>query len=251
MIDLLRSEQIKLRTVVMHWVLCVIALAFPLVITLLTSFFNGDDEGWSARSLVEVLTGTSFLAVLLIAVIAAASVTGEFGFGTIRPTFTATPRRSRVVIAKAIVLVVLALEIQITVVVVGWLAGSAIAESRGATMNLSSVEAGTNALVGTVVLAALMAVVGLGLGLLVRSTPAAVAALILWPLVVENLLGGLLSLIFDSSGLAVWMPFRAGFTMATLDPFDGPSRLVAGIYFAGVAAVLLAIGTWSVNRRDA
>jgi ABC-2 type transport system permease protein len=250
-IALVRSESIKLRTVVMHWVLLTIALAFPLVVTLLTAFFNGDDDGWSARQLVEVLSGTSFLAVLLIGVTAAASVTGEFGFGTIRPTFTATPKRANVIAAKALVLVAAALAVQTAVVVIGSLVGTLIAEGRGATVDLGSVDAGINTLIGSIVLAGLMAVMGLGLGLLVRSTPAAVAALILWPLLVENLLGGLLGLIFDNTNVASWMPFRAGFSMATLEPFDGPSRLVAGIYFGAVAVALLALGTWSVNRRDA
>lgn len=251
MIALIRSEQIKLRTVIMHWVLIVIALAFPLIISLLTAFFNGDGGDYNSRSVIEVLTGTSFVAVLLIGVTAAASVTGEFGFGTIRPTFTATPKRARVVVAKVIVLVVVALEVQITVVLVGSIGGAAIAEGRGASIDLGSVDAGYNALIGSVVLATFMAVLGLGLGLLIRSTPAAIAALILWPLLVENLLGGLLGLIFDNSGLAAWMPLRAGFSMATLEPFDGPSRLVAGIYFGAVSLAVLALGTWSVRRRDA
>ena len=251
MIALIRSEQIKLRTVVMHWVLLVIALAFPLVISLLTAFFNGDDGSYDSRSVIEVLTGTSFVAVLLIGVTAAASVTGEFGFGTIRPTFTATPKRARVVVAKVVVLVAVALMVQITVVLVGSLGGAAIAEGRGASIDLGSVDAGYNALIGSVVLAALMAVLGIGIGLLIRSTPAAVAAIILWPLLVENLLGGLLGLIFDNSGVAAWMPLRAGFSMATLEPFDGPSRLVAGIYFGAVSLAVLALGTWSVRRRDA
>ena len=251
MIALVRSETIKLRTVVMHWVLLSIAIAFPLVVTLLTAFFKGDDDGWSARQLVEVLSGTSFVAVLLIGVTAAASVTGEFGFGTIRPTFTATPKRTKVIAAKTIVLAATALAVQLTVTLVGWFAGSIIADGRGATIDLGSVDAGINTLIGSVVLAGLMGIMGLGLGLLVRSTPAAVAALILWPLLVENLLGGLLGLIFDNTNVASWMPFRAGFSMATLEPFDGPSRLVAGIYFAAVAIAVLALGTWSVNRRDA
>ncbi len=251
MIGLLRSEQIKLRTVVMHWVLLIIATLFPLVITFLTAFFNGDDAGWDSRSVIEVLSGTAFVSVLLIGVTAAASVTGEFGFNTIRPTFTATPRRTRVVTAKAIVLLVVALEVQIGVVVVGAMGGAAIAEGRGATIDLGSVDAGYNTLIGSVVLAGLMALMGLGLGLVIRSTPAVIAALILWPLLVENLLGGLIGLIFDNQNVASWMPFRAGFSMATLQPFDGPSRLVAGLYFAAVTLVVLAFGTWSVNRRDA
>lgn len=251
MIALVRSESIKLRTVVMHWVLLTVAVAFPLVVTLLTAFFNGDDDGWSARSLIEVLTGTSFVAVLLIGVTAAASITGEFGFGTIRPTFTATPKRTHVVAAKALVLLTVALAVQLVVVVVGSLVGSAIAEGRGATVDIGAVDAGFNTLVGSVVLAGLMSVIGLGLGLLVRSTPAAVAALILWPLLVENLLGGLLGLIFDNDNLVSWMPFRVGFGMAALEPLGGPSRLVAGLYFGAVAVALLALGTWTVNRRDA
>jgi ABC-2 type transport system permease protein len=250
-IGLIRSEQIKLRTVIMHWVLLIIATAFPLVITFLTAFFNGDDPSWDSRAVIEVLSGTAFVSVLLIGVTAAASVTGEFGFGTIRPTFTATPKRTRVVVAKAVVLLAVALEVQIGVVVVGAMGGAAIAEGRGATIDLGSVDAGYNTLIGSVVLAGLMAIMGLGLGLIIRSTPAVVAALILWPLLVENLLGGLLGLIFDDQGLAAWMPFRAGFSMATLEPFDGPSRLIGGLYFGAVAFAVLALGTWSVNRRDA
>jgi ABC-2 type transport system permease protein len=250
-IALVRSESIKLRTVVMHWVLLIIAIAFPLVITLLTAFFNGDDPSWDSRSVIEVLSGTAFVSVLLIGVTAAASITGEFGFGTIRPTFTATPKRTRVVAAKALVVLCVALAVQIVVVTVGTFAGATIAEGRGANIDLGSVPAGYTTLIGSVVLAALMAVMGLGLGLIIRSTPAVVAALILWPLLVENLLGGLLGLIFDNSSVAAWMPFRAGFGMATLEPFEGPSRLIAGLYFGAVALVVLALGTWSVNRRDA
>jgi ABC-2 type transport system permease protein len=250
-IALIRSEHIKLRTVIMHWVLITIAAAFPLVISLLTAFFNGDDDSFTSRSIIEVLTGTSFVAVLLIGVTAAASVTGEFGFGTIRPTFTATPKRGHVVVAKVVVLVAMALMVQITVVLVGSIGGAAIAEGRGASIDLGSVDAGYSALIGSVVLAGLMAVLCVGLGLLIRSTPAAIAALILWPLLVENLLGGLLGLIFDNSDVAAWMPLRAGFSLATLERFDGPSRLVAGIYFGAVSLLVLALGTWSVHRRDA
>ena len=76
MINLLRSEWIKLRTVTMNWVLAIIAVAFPLVITLLNAFFEGDKDGFKGRDLVSVLTGTTVVASLLCGVIAAASITG-------------------------------------------------------------------------------------------------------------------------------------------------------------------------------
>ena len=59
MINLLRSEWIKLRTVRMNWVLAIIAIGFPLVVTLLTAFFEGDKDGFKSRDLVSTLTGTT------------------------------------------------------------------------------------------------------------------------------------------------------------------------------------------------
>jgi len=252
MIGTIRSEQIKLRTVLMHWVLAVIAVGFPLLVTLLNAGIRADDGDFDARSLVEVLSGTSVVGILLIGVIAAASVTGEFGFNTIRPTLAATPRRARVVTAKAIVVVVLALALQGLVLLVGWFVGAGLAEGRGATIDLGTVDGGIEALLGSLVFALMMALVGLGLGLIVRSTPAAVAAIILWPLLVENLLGGLLSVIFDGTNIASWMPFRAGLNLLAVDSIgDGPSRMVGGIYFGAFALVLLGLGTWLLHRRDA
>ena len=43
MIATIRSEWIKLRTIVMNWVLTILALVFPLTITLLNAAIRGDD----------------------------------------------------------------------------------------------------------------------------------------------------------------------------------------------------------------
>ncbi|MEN9645497.1 MAG: hypothetical protein RL238_2166 [Actinomycetota bacterium] len=250
MIDLVRAEWIKLRTVAMNWVLVFIAVLFPLAVTLLTSFFRGDED-MDARQLLEVLTGSSFVPALLLAVIGAASITSEFGFGTIRVAFAATPRRIRVLVAKAMVLVVTAVWLQTVVVLMGALGGKALAESQGSVIDFAEVPTGLPALLGTVALAGTMALIGLGLGMLVRSTPFAIAMLILWPLMAEGLIGNLLQLIFDGVDIVSWMPFRAGFSIAAIESFGGPDRLVAGIYFAAVGLGLCAVGAWSVNRRDA
>lgn len=249
---IVKSEWIKLRTVTMNWVLTIIALVFPIAIALLTAFFRGDDvDPIDARQLLEVILNTAFIPVLLITVVAATSITSEFGFGTIRPTFTATPRRSHVVIAKAIVAVLFAVAVQAVVLLVAVLGGTAVANGRGADIRLSNVPTAVPALAGLIVLTVLMSLAGLGVGLLVRSTPAAIAALIIWPLFAEALVGGLISLFVKNGRVLQWMPFRAGFQLSSLEIFDGPSRVVGGVYFGAVALALCALGTWTIQRRDA
>jgi ABC-2 type transport system permease protein len=253
MINVLRSEWIKLRTVRMNWILGIIALAFPLIITLLTAFFNGDEHDFNGRSLLEVLTGTGVVTTLLCGVIAAASITSEFGFGTIRPTFAAVPRRMRVIVAKGVVAVLMAMVLVTFVILIGVFVGRPLAEGQGATIDFDSVPSAVPALVGLVVLAGLMSLAGYGLGLITRSSPAAISILIVWPLIAEALIGGLIQVITGWHEVQQWMPFQAGFRLVfvEVDSFGGPSRLVAGLYFGGVATLLAAIGAVAVNRRDA
>lgn len=256
MINLLRSEWIKLRTVTMNWVLGIIAIVFPLLITLLTAFFasgnDGDGEGLDTEGLISVLTGTTVVAALLCGVIAAASITSEFGFGTIRPTFAATPRRLRVIAAKGAVVVAATTVLAAVVQLIGWFVGSAIADSQGASIDLADVPTGVPAMLGAVVLTALMSLAGYALGLLTRSTPVAVSILIVWPLIAEGLIAQLLVLAASNDSIPNWMPFQSGIRLVVVGAVDlGPSRPVAGIYFGLFALALAALGAWTVNRRDA
>ena len=252
MINLLRAEWIKLRSLVMNLVLSIIAVVFPLVVTLITAGVNGDRPSFGTRQLVELLTGSSFVTVLLVGVIAAAAITSEFGFGTIRPAVAATPRRTRVLIAKGIMVVVAAMAIEAFVVVVGLVAGISLATSQGATIDLASEPTAVPALVGVIVLAGLAALVGYGLGMLLRSTPVAVVVFILWPLLAEGLIGALLVVITGSETVNNWLPFRSGFRIALLEFEEADStRLVSGLYFGAIGAALAIVGAWTANRRDA
>ncbi len=253
MINLLRSEWIKLRTVRMNWALAIIAVAFPLVVTLLTAYFEGDKEGFKTSDLASTLTGTTVVSALLCGVIAAASITSEFGFGTIRPTFAATPKRMNVILAKGLVVVVATMTLATVVVLIGWFVGSTLATGQGTDIDLADVPTAVPAMIGVVVLTGLMSLAGYGLGLITRSTPVAVSILIVWPLIAEGLVGALLGVVSGNDNISSWMPFQAGIRMAIVDEFGdgGPSRLQSGFYFGAVALALTAIGSWFVNRRDA
>jgi ABC-2 type transport system permease protein len=254
MIRTLRSEWIKFRTIRMNHVLVLLAIAFPLIVVVLTAALMDVDDA-NAKDLAGLVTGTSVITGMLLGVIGAASITGEFGFGTIRPTFAATPKRMRVVTAKVLVTVLVAIVTEALVVVLSYGIGSAILTSRDATLDLGAraADGATEAMLGVVVFAAIVSLLGLGLGLVIRSTPAAVAVLILWPLVAELLIGGLMS----AAGIEhpfKWLPYNQGIQLGNPDArSNGESlgRVVGGLYFFGVTAVITAIGAIVTKRRDA
>ena len=252
MISTLRSEWIKLRTVRMNWVLAAIAVAFPLVITVLTTLLVDNDD-MNSGDVVGLVTGTSVVTGMLLGVIGAAGITGEFGFGTIRPTFAATPKRSRVIVAKAIVTVVVGAVVEAVMVAICFGIGSAILNSRGGDISLGGADGEQAALIGIVCFAAIVSLLGLGVGLLIRSTPAAVAVLILWPLVGEGLIGALLSAAGVDNAFK-WLPYQAGFNLGNPDAgqtTDSLGRWTGGLYFFVVTAVIAAVGAWSTSTRDA
>jgi len=250
MLRALRSEFIKLRTVRMNWVLVIIGVAFPVIVAVLTAAL-ADERDIGADSLAEVVTGTSVITAMLLGVVGAATITGEFGFGTIRVTFAATPRRNVVIVAKAIATVLVALVVEAFVVVTAYGLSSMIASGRGAEVDFADVDAGLAPFVGVVLFAAIVALLGYGLGLLIRNTPAAIAVLILWPLVAEGIIGGLLTVAGLDDAFR-WMPYNAGIQMANPDSFDdGFGRVGNGLYFFAVSAAVTALGAWVTNRRDA
>lgn len=248
----IRSEWIKLRTVRMNTVLAVIAVGFPLIVVVLTAAL-GSIESVDARTLVGVTTGSSVITAMLLGVIGAAGITGEFGFNTIRPTFAATPNRWKVIGAKAVVTMVVALVVEALVVILAYSIGAAVLRNRGAVIDLAASGDGlASAMYGIVLFAAIVSLLGFGLGLVTRSTPAAVAILILWPLIAESIVAGLLS-VAGVDGASKWMPYQAGFNLGNPDSggTEALSRVAGGLYFFAVTAAVVVVGSMLTSSRDA
>jgi ABC-2 type transport system permease protein len=250
-INTIRSEWIKLRTVRMNLVLFIIAVAFPVIVSILVASL-GDITDLTVSDVAGLVTGSSVVTALLLGVVGAVSISAEFAHGTIRPTFAATPRRMRVLIAKAIVTAVFAAVAETLVVVFCYVVSSAIATSRGATLSLSGQPEARAALIGIVIFAVIVSLLGLGLGMVIRNTPAAVAVLILWPAVVENIV----LLILSAAGVdnpLKFLPYISGFGLGNPDAAtpDSLGRVAGGIYFGVVTAVVAAAGAVITTRRDA
>lgn len=243
----IRSEWIKLRTARSNLVLLLLAAAVPVAFTILitATVRSSDVEDQDRFSLL--LAGVT-IGYLLTAVLGVLVIGQEFRHTTIRVTFTAEPRRTRVMAAKALVVAATALGVGVIATVFSYAIGNAIMTSRGLDLTLpGSTQA--RALVGSVLLFALYGLVGLGVGSIIRATAGAITLVVVWPLIVESIIKGLLPKI------GKWLPFNAGSqltsTDTTINSSEALSPRAGGLVFLIFALVLLAVGTALVSRRDA
>jgi len=249
MISLIRSEWLKLRTVRSNITMACFAVILPLAITLLTTaFFNVRDV--DDRVVSSVLLGSGSLSVLLFGIIGVLAITQEYSQGTIRLTLAANPRRTRVYVAKAIVLAILSGGLTAFIILVGNFAGEAILDSRGAVGKLSNDKMG-QAYLGMIALSILVSLLGMAIGTLTRNPPSAVAVLVLWPLLLESLIGGLLSVVINSIGFE-WMPFQTGMSALQLEDSDMDFGRWGSVGYFGLWILGLSLFAHTVfKRRDA
>jgi ABC-2 type transport system permease protein len=249
MIALIRSEWIKLRTVRSNITMSCFAVALPLLITLLTMAFRNIDSV-DERSVSAVLLVSGSLSVLLFGIIGVLAITQEYSQGTIRLTLAANPRRTRVFVAKGIVLAILSGGLTAFIILVGNTAGEAILDSRGAIGKLSNDKMG-QAYLGMIALSILVSLLGMAIGTLTRNPPSAVAVLVLWPLLFESLIGGLLSVIINDE-IFKWMPFQTSLIALQLEDSDMDFGRWGSVGYFGLWILGLSLFAHTVfKRRDA
>jgi ABC-2 type transport system permease protein len=197
--------------------------------------------------------GVAIFGVPVLMILGSLTVTNEYRSGLIRTTFMAVPNRTLVLVAKAVVAGVFsgiyAAVMVIASVVVARLAAPPLI---GAQLPLSDPEVWR--LVGAIALYAMLAaVLGVGVGALVRASAGAVALLLLWPLVAEPMLGNLPNI---SSEIGPYLPFANAFTFIGVQwlypAYHMPwGELGSMVYFAGVTAAVFVAALVAINRRDA
>jgi ABC-2 type transport system permease protein len=245
-----RSEWIKLRTVTVHWVLAIIGLVFPIVVTALVSTFGEVEFDLQSDELSSLIAGLTIVSAMLFGALAAISVTAEFAHNTIRPTYAATPKRVRVVIAKLAVNTAFVGFLTAFVVAASWGAASLILAARDGSVSLSD-NGVLPSLIAVCVHSVIVSWFAFGLGMIIRNSPATVTIFLLWPLLLENLIGVVLTLI-GWDGATKWLPYGAGITATVAeDESDVLGRPNGLIYFAVVSLAIVAVGAWSNERRDA
>ncbi|MFI5912229.1 hypothetical protein [Dactylosporangium sp. NPDC051541] len=196
----------------------------------------------------------AFLAIdvfsIVLGVFGMVMVTGEYGSGLIRATFAAVPRRLPVLWAKALVLAAAAAPLMLVVCAASLLAEYAFtpAVDRFSLSDDGLVRATLGAAAAPVALALL----GLGIGALLRHTAAAITVYVLSMLVLPALLGAVLPADV-ADDVVRFVPVAAAQAMYAL-PGGEASRFLspgpAALVLAAWVVTVLAAGGAALRRRD-
>jgi len=185
----IRAELLKVRSTRTTLGLVLGMIALILLFTLLTGLLSKITALSDVENQRDLLSLGS-LAGIFSALAGALLVTSEFRFGTIRPTFLFTPRRSRVLAAKLVAGLLAGLAFGVIGEGIGFAIDYAILASRGISLVLSGGEVAL-LVGGTLAATALWAGIGVGFGAIVRNQVGAVIGLLAWGFIVDNLLFGL------------------------------------------------------------
>lgn len=207
----------------------------------------GSEADLSSPENQRELVGNGAFAAVFAALIGVMAMTSEFRHGTIFATFVVTPARTRVIAAKAVASIVVGIAFGALGAGLALGVGTTMIKVREADILLESGDV-RRLVVGGIVMSALWAALGVGLGALVRNQVAAIVGLCAWVFVVEILVFQYLP------GVGRYAPGAAGTAMTGSTVGDSSVHLLTalggGLLLAGYAAALLAAGTLVTGRRD-
>lgn len=200
-----------------------------------------DATSLSLAGLVLGQLGAAVLGVLVIS--------SEYSTGGIRTSLVAVPRRTRLVVAKALVLVVVTLVVGTLSCLVSFLVGQALLRPTHLQTTLGTPHV-LRAVLGGGLYVAGSALFGFALGTLLRHTPGAIVATVAGLLVVPPLTQLLPGGIGDS--ITKWFTSNAGQQITSVHQGPDVASPWTG-YFAFTAwwAVILVAGVVLLRRRDA
>ncbi len=189
MIGQTRAELLKIRSTRTTLGLALGMVAIILLFIVLSGLLSDLTSLGGAENERETF-GIGSFAGLFAALAGIMLVTGEYRFGTIRPTLLFTPRRSTVLIAKIIASFFAGLALAIVGEVLAVGVGGAILHERSVAIDLHNRDWALLT-VGTVAGTALWGAIGVGLGMIVRNQVGAIIGILAWVFVIENLVFGL------------------------------------------------------------
>lgn len=272
MIDALRYEVVRLRTIRSTYWLIGLALTFQLIMSMIIAWRLsitpdplGPDNTFAVLATIGASTGIAPLFIgYVLGMLGVFSMGHEYRHGMIRATLTALPSRVAVLAAKVITTAV--------ITALGALACIAMAFLSIAVwgLGLPAFSEVRDLTLGTVIFTVLFSLSGLAYATIVRNQTAAVALLLLVPTLIETIIRGIVFVIKAASDdpqstsgvveILKYLPYDAGgqlYTRASIGdllsflgyvPF-GP--VGGGLVMGTFVAILMALAAWRFLRFDA
>jgi ABC-2 type transport system permease protein len=250
---LVRAEWTKLFTTRV-WIgllagACVMAGGFAALLTGLAGQEGGPPPVGSPdyEALALAVASNAVVFALILGII---GMTQEFRHRTATPTFLTTPKRGRVVVAKLVAYALAAVPFALAAVAVTVAVVVVYAGARGAAPSLTGENAEVLFSAGLAIV--VYAVIGVGLGALLRNQVGAIVGALVFLYVVEPLL----SAFSATAAVYKWLPGGALEAMTTT--FRGPQAIApdllerwqGGLLLLGYGLVAALVGTLLSVRRD-
>jgi ABC-2 type transport system permease protein len=237
LIALFRSEFLKLRTTRTAVVLALGLYAIT-AIAIVASLIVNDSLDRSVQRDLPAAAGFAVLFAILFGILV---MTGEYRHGTATPTFLATPRRERVLIAKTLAAAAGGLTLAFSALVLVYAVAIPWLLVTGDSVLLFERDPMRGAL-GLLAASAIWGALGVGVGAVVRSQVGAMIGVLVWFLILEPLVGHL------SSRFAPYLPGAA--LGAIFEASDDLSSWAGAAVSLGYAAAFCLAGTLLTVRRD-
>lgn len=261
MITLTRIELLKLTTIRMFYVLLGSAAGITALFSILEAALSGG-VGKDKPAPVYTVSGFHSVAsggiwaMIFAAVLGVTIATGEARFHTATVTYLAVPARGKVLAAKIAVGAITGALFTLAGYIISFGSAIGFVLGRGHHIPVSDLELARLG-AGYLLAGALMGVIGVCAGALVKSQLAAIVGVFVWATIVESVVGGLYHPIWR------FLPYTAASTIAGIPvggaafgPAHGGSNglplpwIAAGAVVAAVAAVFAAVASRTTLRAD-
>ncbi len=188
-----------------------------------------------------------FLAQLAIGVLGVLLITGEYSTGMIRATMSAVPKRLPVLWAKLAVFTVVGTIVSMVSAFIAFFLGQAILSSKHLNVSLSAPNE-LRVVVGTGLYLAVVGILGMAFGFIIRNTAGAITALF-GVLLILPVLGEVMS---GWINIGPYLPSNAGSVITTTHPDPGSLAPWTGFaLFVAYTVVAIVAAAITLKRRDA
>ncbi len=218
-----------------------------------TKHFGHDGDNALGWDPVTVSLTGFFFAEFVVGVVGAMIITGEYATSSIRTSLAAFPRRVEFVLSKAIVLIGVVFVMSEAMAFISFFLGQSLIKSAEPVTGLSTTIGATGVLHAVIFAGlsiVLLALIGFGLGLLLKRTAAAITVFVSFLLVAPILVAFLPSNWGDP--ITKWLPgtLARGMMSINRDP-ETFTPNVCGLVLLVYAIVVIAAGTYLFSKRDA